>query len=118
MIDLKQLIQVAPFPPDLKAQLLQKADTFSAEKKFEAETTCWSLISQDYQNRLQYKLQKASLEMAQGQKTYTREDFQKIEDDLFTELTNKLEAAGNQDKIAEIREQLASQSTSTTNAPI
>lgn len=107
MIDLKRLLQVAPLSDNVKKEILEKADTFSPEKKFEFENLCWSLISQDYQNKLHFALQKATLEMAQGQKKYSQEDFKKIEDDLFSELIQKLNAANSQEQIDEIRKQIA-----------
>lgn len=106
MITTKQLIQVAPFSQDLKKELLGKADSFSADKKFELEETCWTLISTDYQNRLRFQMQKATLEMAKGEKTYSKEDFKKMEDDLFLELANRLNAEATQEEIENIRKQL------------
>lgn len=106
MITTKQLIQTAPFPEDVKIELLEKADTFSPDKKFELEETCWELISTDYQNKLRLKLQQAALEMAKGEKTYSKEDFKKMEDDLFLELTNKLNVLENQEEIENIRKKL------------
>ena len=108
MITTKQLIQIAPFPEDTKKELLEKADSFSPDKKFELMETCWALISADYQNQLRFKIQKATLEMAKGEKTCSKDDFKKMEDDLFLELTNKLNAAGNQEQIEEIKRQLKS----------
>lgn len=106
MITTKQLIQIAPFPEDVKRELLEKADTFSPDKKFELEETCWALISTDYQNRLRLKMQQAALEMAKGEKTYSKEDFKKMEDNLFLELTNKFKAQTNQEEIENIRKNL------------
>jgi len=108
MITTRQLIEIAPFPEDVKKQLLEKADTFSPDKKFEIEETCWALISANYQNTLRFKVQQATLEMAKGEKTYNKEDFDKMENDLLLELTNKLNAAGNQEQIEEIKRQLES----------
>ena len=108
MITVKQLIQVAPFPEESKKQLLDKADSFSPEKQFEVMETCWELISADYQNRLSSEIEKATLEMAKGEKTYSKEDFGKMENDLFLELTNRLAASDNQEQIDEIKKQLAS----------
>ena len=115
MITAKQLIQVAPFPEDVKKQLIDKADSFSKEKQFEVMETCWALISADYQNKLRFQMQKATLEMAKGEKTYSQEDFSKMEDDLFLELTNRLDVSGNQEQIDEIKKQLES---SIKNQPI
>lgn len=112
MITTKQLIQIAPFPEDTKKELLEKADAFSADKRFELEETCWALISADYQNKLRFKIQQATLEMAKGEKTYSKEDFKKMEDDLFLDLANKLNAQATQEEIENIRKEL--QTTQTT----
>lgn len=106
MIATKQLIQLAPFPENVKKELLEKANAFSADKKFEVEETCWGLISADYQNKLRLKMHQAALEMAKGEKSYSKEDFKKMEDDLFLELANKLTTQTTQEEIENIRKQL------------
>lgn len=106
MITTKQLIQLAPFPEDVKKELLENADAFSADKKFEVEETCWKLISADYQNKLRLKMHQAALEMAKGEKSYAKEDFKKMEDDLFSELASKLTTQTTQEEIENIRKQL------------
>lgn len=106
MIGIKELVQVAPFPQESKKQLLDALPSFSDEKKFELMQTCWQLISADYQNKLSFEIQKMTLEMAEGTKSYTQDDFKKAEDDLFNEIITKLEAVGSEDKIEEIRQQL------------
>lgn len=111
MIKLKQLIQVAPFPEGAKKQLLEQVDSFSQEKQFELIETCWALISADYQNRLRGELQNATLEMAKGEKVYSKEDFKKMEDDLFLELTSKLDTLENQEEIEVVRKRLQEQNT-------
>lgn len=108
MITTKQLIEIAPFPEDVRKQLLERVDTFSPDKKFEVEETCWALISANYQNELRFKLQRAAFEMAKGEKTYSKDDFDKMENDLLLELANKLNASGNQEQIEEIKKQLKS----------
>ncbi|MFH1832790.1 MAG: hypothetical protein ABH816_01300 [Candidatus Levyibacteriota bacterium] len=112
MAYVKQLIQTAPFPQDIKNQLLQKADSFSPEKIFEVEEACWALISQQFQNDLRAKIQDAvfGAQNENGGKTYTKEDFKKMEDDMFSQLVQKLEASNSEEKIAEIKEKLATHS--------
>jgi len=107
MAYVKQLIQLAPFPQDIKNQLLEKADSFSPEKNFEVEEACWALISQQFQNELRAKMQEAAFATENGGKTYTKEDFKKMEDDMFSELVQKLEASNSEEKLAEIKEKLA-----------
>lgn len=108
MITLEQLIIVAPFSDEMRKELLEKLDSLSESKRFELMDLCWETINLDYQNKLNYAMQKATLEMAHGQKNYSKEDFQKMENDLFDELIKKLESAGSKVAIEEVREKLSS----------
>ena len=115
MISLQQLITIAPFPEQSKKQLTDALPTYSDDKKFELMEMCWALISKDYQNKLQFKFQSATLEMAEGKKTYSKEDFKKMEDDLFDELVEKLQVAEDQIEIANVREKLKAQTPPKTS---
>lgn len=115
MIDLKQLIQIAPFPEDSKKELMEKMESLSEDKKMELMETCWMLISTEYQGKLQHEIQKATLEMAQGDKNYTKDDLHKIEENLFLELTNRLQAVDSQEQIEKIRSKLSSASINSPN---
>lgn len=106
MITLSQLIQVAPFPEETKKDLLSKEDTLSEEKKVELEELCWGLISQWYQNELRSQQEMAALEVSRGEKQYTKEDFNKMADDLFSELVQKLDVQSSEEDLAEAREKL------------
>jgi len=106
MITLQKLISVAPFPEETKAELLSHVDRLEKERKLELEELCWSLISQWYQNELRGKQELATLEMAQGKKQYTKEDFKKMEEELFTDLVTKLDTQSSEEDLAEAREKL------------
>lgn len=117
MVDLKTLIKISPFPDERKKELLEKADTFSAEKKFELESMCWEFIFLDYQNKLQYAIEKAMLESAKGEKKYTKEDFKKMEDEAFEELVNKFGEAGTDVKLEQIREKIQTHLPTQSSSP-
>jgi hypothetical protein len=106
MVSLHQLISVAPFPPDTKNELFSQEETLSSDKKLELEELCWTLISQLYLNELRSKQELAVLEMAKGEKQYTKEDFKKMGDELFADLMKKLEVHGNEEDLAQAREKL------------
>jgi hypothetical protein len=106
MISLKQLIQTASYPEDVKAKLLEKVDTLSPEKVAALSENSWKFIFTEFQNNLNFELQKMTLEMAKQEKTYSKEDFDKVENGMFDELLQKLDAVGNEDKIEEVRKQL------------
>lgn len=107
MITLKKLITVAPFSEEVKTELLSKVDTLSDAKKFELTDMCWMLISQWYHNEIRARYEIATLEMAEGKKTYTKEELAKIPDQLFDELMNKLKEAATAEEIEEVRGKIA-----------
>ena len=104
MITIKQLITLAPYPPDVKQQLLEKAESFSPEKKFEVEETCWALISMEYQNKLQYEQQKAGLSAMTGAPSETP---QVVEERILRELVQKLEEENTEEALTEVRKKLS-----------
>ncbi|SRR5258708_26760931 len=106
MITLTQLISVAPFPSDTKEELLAQEETLSVDKKLQLEELCWQLISQWYQNELRAKQEMAVMEMTKGEKTYTKEDLQKMGDDLFEDLLKKVALHENEEDLSEAREKL------------
>jgi len=106
MITLRQLITVAPFPEETRQELLSHEDALTSDKKVEVEELCWALISQWYQNELRAKQELATLEMAQGTKQYTVEDFKRMGDEVFIDLVQKLDVQSSEEDLAEAREKL------------
>lgn len=107
MITIQQLINVAPFPEETKKELLDSVDTLSDSKKVEIEEACWMLISQWYHNELRARQEIATLQMANGEKTFSKEDFAKMGDDLFTEVLKKLEIEEDEEDLENVRKKLA-----------
>lgn len=114
MINLEQLITIAPFPDDTRQELVEKLPTISEDQKYELTQLAWSLISQEYQTKLQFQMQNAMTEMVEGKKTYTQADFRQMEKDAFNELVKKLDAAEDKEKIDEVRQQLGLPQKDTT----
>lgn len=106
MITLEQLIAVTPFSEEMRKEILEKLPTLSESQKFEMMDLCWQTINFEYQNKIDYAFQKATLEMAQGEKTYSKEDFRKMEDEIFDELVKKLAAAGTEVALEDVRQKL------------
>lgn len=106
MIDLKQLIAVAPLSQEVKNDVLQKADSLTPDQKLDIERTCWDLIIQEYQNKIGLLREKSLLGNFDGSPTLSVEDVKKEEEKLFLELVQKLNAAETQEDIQEIREKL------------
>jgi histidinol phosphatase-like enzyme len=108
MITIQQLIQVAPFPEPTRQELLAKMDSFSDVKKVELEFMCWEFISQWYNNEVRSRQEIMLLEMAKGEKKYTKEEIKKVPDILFAELTAKFAIEAKEEDLNEVRERLAS----------
>lgn len=106
MIDLQQLITVAPLPQDVKNQALAQMDSLSTEQKTAFEHLCWQAITQEYENKIALLRQKALLGGADGKTPLSPIEIKAEEDKLFMELVQKLNAAGTEEELQEVREKL------------
>ncbi len=106
MIPLKTLITLAPFSPEMKEKLIGDIDTFPEMKKMELVNMCWTFIIQECDMKVQFAREDAMAKMALGEGKSTPEDFQKIEDDMYDELAKKVQAAGEEGSLEEVRDKL------------
>lgn len=97
MVDLKKLIEAAPFPQDTKGELLAQVGSLNSDKKTELLEMCWALISKEYQNKLAYTLQYLTRDAALSHKKISEEDIQKVKDQLYREFSEKLGVENNPD---------------------
>lgn len=109
MIDLKNLITIAPFPEDVKTQVISSMDTLSEEAKIELENLAWSALSEQLRDRIALETQTAFMEVAQGIKKPEDVDPDKIEENLFNELVSKMDGLDTEEQIEEVRGKLLSQ---------
>jgi len=107
MVTVSKLIQIAPFPEDVKKELLTAVPSFPPEKEFEVAETCWALISMDYQNKLQFQKQKLILDAAKEKKVPDAAALKKLEDDLLSELTASIREVSTDEELTEIRTKLS-----------
>lgn len=112
MIDLVNLIQIAPFPDDVRADLAGKIPNFSDDQKRDLENLAWDLIIESYENKVAFATETAMTQMALGQKKAAEVDLDKIEDDIFNELLTRMVGVNTQEQIQEVREKLQGQSLS------
>lgn len=101
MLTIQQLITIAPFAPDMQEKLIAALPTMSEDRKKDLVITCWDLIDQQCAMKVQFARENALAEMALGEKQYTKEDFQKMEDTVYAEFAGKLqirEDTGNLDE--------------------
>jgi hypothetical protein len=71
---LERLVRTAPFPDDTRAELLAAAPSLPQWKRVELEELCWSFIAALFHNDVRYRQEMATLEMAKGIGTYSREE--------------------------------------------
>lgn len=116
MITVKQLIQAAPFPDDVKSEMISKTDTFSPEKKYEVENLCWSLINAEIQNKLNYAIEKNIAESVFQDKD-THLDVPALEQKLIEEVVQKFGETDTEEKIDEVRHKLQELTPSPTPKP-
>lgn len=110
MIDLQQLIQIAPFPAETKADIVAKINTLSDQQKRDLENLAWDSIIEDYENKIAFATQTALTQMAIGQSSAKDVALEKIEDEVFNEFISKMEGINTQEQIEEVREKLQAQS--------
>lgn len=110
MITLQQLITITPFSEETRKELLEKSEQFSDEKRFELEELCWKLLSQWYNNEVASRSERAILEAAKNEVEETQgtsPSIAQIPDEVFSELTAKLDIVSKEEDIQHVREKLA-----------
>lgn len=111
MVNLITLAKVAPITEDLKKEILEKAASFPSAKTMEMEEYLWEIISADYQSRIDIEKQKYLTEVESGNRKYSKDEFEKIDNNFYQELAKKLNAADDSEKIDQIRQKLTNPSS-------
>lgn len=106
MITFKAIINLAPFPPDMKAGFIAKESQLSEDQKFRLTEAAWEALGAIYSARLQKMFASMMQEMAEGKKSYDPNDFQEAKTKLSFEFAQKLESASTQEDIELVRKQL------------
>lgn len=109
MLDLKNLISITPVPEEIKQQLIASAET-SADKKFEIENFCWETILSDVELKKQSRIAQIMDEIEQGKRKYSKEDIEKVDEEVFNEMSLQMEGLDTTDQIEEVRAKLQTQS--------
>jgi hypothetical protein len=106
MIDLTQLIKIAPFSDEIKKQLLERVSTIEDDEKFKLVQGCWGLIAESYRQKIDFEMQRVALQAVKDNKPLDKKVFLEIEEKYFKELVNKLGGVETQEEINEVRERL------------
>lgn len=105
-VTLKTLIEITPFDTQTRNQLLEKLDTLSEDQKYRLSSACWTSLATKFQAQLKARTSRLLLEIQQGTRQFNKEDFQKIENDLYEEFAKLLQSAQSEDEIKEVRQEL------------
>lgn len=105
-ITLETLLKVSPMNESIRSQLLEKLNTLSDDQKFRLSTACWTALSLQFEARYKAKVAEAMLEIQEGKKTYTKEDFERMENELYTEFAKLLKSAESAEEITTVRQEL------------
>jgi hypothetical protein len=108
MITLTQLLTVAPFSDNDRAQLMATLPSLSEERQQELSNICWDLILKQYQANYAFTLQQQAIKAATTQDSTAIQPAQEVEDELVLDLQKKFAAAGSNVVLQEVRQQLGS----------
>lgn len=109
MIELNQLILIAPFEEATRQEIQAKLDTLSEEQKRDLENLAWNMIINDYQNKVSLETQVAITEVAEGKRRAEDANLEQIQRDIFDELSTKLQGLVTTEQIAEVRQKIQEQ---------
>lgn len=105
-IALRLLLKMANFPLEEVDNLLSKEEFLTNEEKFELVESAWYLISQKYYSTLNFEKMQIYKEIEEGKRKYNPNDFEELKARLTYEISQKLEAAENDQSMEEVRKNL------------
>ena len=88
-VDVRQLVQVAPLPADVKARFLARVDALSAESRSALAEICWDLLAQAHHQSVRHERDKAVADIALGKRA-TPFYLHRVEEGLVSALALKL----------------------------
>lgn len=87
----------------MQEKLITAIPKMSEDRKRDLVITCWDLIAQQCEMKVQFARENALTEVAMGKKTYTEEDFNRMENEVFAELAGKLQSTEDTGNLEEAR---------------
>ena|SRR3989338_2178759 len=105
-VNLKMLINVAPFPEEQKKALIENIEKMSEDQKYRLSNAAWFALAQMFYGRLNAGRQKIMNEVVLGERQANANDYQELEAKLIHEFAQKLEMVESEESISEVRKQL------------
>ncbi|OGG14510.1 hypothetical protein A2773_05520 [Candidatus Gottesmanbacteria bacterium RIFCSPHIGHO2_01_FULL_39_10] len=106
MITMQALLKTTPLSDENRKAMLDKLPTMTEDQKFRLAEICWTTLSTVYQIRLKKEVDRMMWEMAQGEKQYSKNDFEEMKAKLYFEFAEKLEASQTEEDMVEVKKQL------------
>jgi hypothetical protein len=72
---------------------------------------CWTMILTLYETELRLKMDEMMMEVAEGKKSYTKNDYLELQAKLMSRFASQLEAGSTEEAIAEVKKRLETYST-------
>src|SRR3989338_9770492 len=115
MVTLRSLVTAAPFDEEMRKTILEKIDKNELDdgQKMQMSDLCWSMIFTLYETELRLKFDEIMMEVAEGKKKYSKNDYQEFQAKLIYRLSSQLEAGTTEKEIEEVKKKLQSFSANT-----
>jgi len=112
-MDLRTLVTVAPFDDRTKTLLTDNITNglLDEAQQMKLSELCWDMILSYHEHELAITIENMQMEVAEGKKHYTHEDYQKAKDGLVQKVAELFEKAGADYAITEVQKQLAGHSS-------
>ncbi len=116
-ISFEQVIKAAPFDDQTKKTILETVPTLNQDQTYDLTRLAWEMIAADFATKLKEKTDLILLEVAEGKKTYNKNDFVEIEVALYHELAAKFEVAEKEEVVNVLKEEITKHQTTSTSQP-
>lgn len=121
-ISFEQVIKAAPFDDQTKKTVLESIPTLNQDQLYDLTRLAWEMIAADFAAKLKERTDLILLEVAEGKRTYNKNDFVEAEVTLYHELANKFEAAEKEEVVNVLKEEITKHQTAsqltTNNQPL
>ena len=102
----QQILKILPMSEDIRTDILTKFDGFNEDQKLSLRKLCWTMFFQLYNDQVNYEFQKTLLEVKDKKRGLQKNMYQKIEDQVFNQLKQKLLIHADKSAVENVRSKL------------
>lgn len=107
-ISVKHLVKFLPMDDKVRQETLAKLDSYKPDQKKALEEFCWAMFYELLNTNVKYELDKAVLEIRDGNKDLDRNLYRKIEDQVYARFMRDIREEEESETIDEIRKKFRS----------